>query len=150
MFDGRFSNTLDDKGRVAIPVRYREALSASGQDRIVVTRFKINNLPCLEAYDAHAWQELVNSVQSKAGAFGMSRAMFESVYIGEAQLCQPDKQGRILLPPTLRAHAQLSTEVVFVGVGNRFQLFDPAIREKQTEQFFAQLGDNPDMLNDVG
>ena len=51
MFDGRFSNTLDDKGRVAIPVRYREALSASGQDRIVVTRFKISGVPCLEAYE---------------------------------------------------------------------------------------------------
>ena len=151
MFGGRFSNTLDDKGRVAIPVKYREALAASGQDRIVVTRFKINGFPCLEAYDGNAWNDLVTSVQaSKAGAFGMSRAMFESVYIGEAQLCQPDKQGRILLPPTLRAHAQLTTEVVFVGVGNRFQLFDPAIREKQTEQFFEQLGENPDMLNDVG
>lgn len=150
MFDGRFSNTLDDKGRVAIPVKYREALSASGQDRIVVTRFKINGFPCLEAYDAKAWQELVSRVQSKAGSFGMSRAMFESVYIGEAQLCQPDKQGRILIPPVLRAHAQLTTEVVFVGVGEKFQIFDPAIREKQTEQFFTQLGENPDMLNDVG
>jgi MraZ protein len=149
MFDGRFSNTLDDKGRVAIPVRYREALSASGQDRIVVTRFKINGFPCLEAYDAHAWQELVSRVQSKAGSFGMSRAMFESVYIGEAQTCQPDKQGRILIPPTLRAHAQLTTEVVFVGVGAKFQIFDPAIREKQAEQFFEQLGEHPDMLNDV-
>ena len=150
MFDGRFSNTLDDKGRVAIPVRYREALSGSGQDRIVVTRFKIGGFPCLEAYDGHAWQELVSSVQSKAGAFGMSRAMFESVYIGEAQISQPDRQGRILIPPTLRAHAGLTTEVVFVGVGNRFQMFDPAIREQQTEQFYAQLGENPDMLHDVG
>jgi MraZ protein len=150
MFDGRFSNTLDDKGRVAIPVRYREALSASGQDRIVVTRFKISGVPCLEAYDAHAWQELVSSVQSKAGAFGMSRAMFESVYIGEAQVCQPDKQGRILIPPALRSHAALTEEVVFVGVGRKFQIFDPAQREKLTDQFFAELGENPDMLHDVG
>ena len=149
MFDGRFSNTLDDKGRVAIPSKYREALSASGQERIVVTRFKINGFPCLEAYDAHAWQELVTSVQSKAGAFGMSRAMFESVYIGEAVTCQPDRQGRLLIQPTLRAHASLDTEVVFVGVGRKFQMFDPAIREKQTEQFFAQLGEHPDMLDDM-
>jgi MraZ protein len=150
MFDGRFSNTLDDKGRVAIPVRYREALSASGQDRIVVTAFDISGVPCLEAYDSRAWQELVNNVQSKTGAFGMSRAIFESVYIGEAQTCAPDKQGRILIPPALRDYAALTDEVVFVGVGQKFQIFNPAERQKLTDQFRAMLRQNPDLFHDVG
>lgn len=150
MFEGRFSNTLDDKGRVAIPARYREALSATGQDRIVVTAFDIAGVPCLEAYDARAWQDLVVNVQSKGGAFAEDRALFESFYIGEAQHCQPDKQGRILIPPSLREYAALADEVVFVGVGRKFQIFSPSERQKVNEQFRAKLRQNPDRFHDVG
>lgn len=150
MFEGRFSNTLDDKGRVAIPARYRESLSASGQDRIVVTIFDISGAPCLEAYDARAWQDLVDNVQSKGGAFAQNRALFESVYIGEAQTCQPDKQGRILIPPSLREYAALKDEVVFVGVGKKFQIFSPVERQKLNDQFRAMLRQNPDLFHDVG
>src|SRR5689334_17421241 len=108
MFEGRFSNTLDDKGRVAIPARYREPLAASGQDRIVVTPHEIGGVKFLEAYDARAWQEFVVKTQSKEDAFSEARALFESFYIGEAQPCQLDKQGRILLPQSQRDHAALS------------------------------------------
>jgi len=150
MFQGRFSNTLDEKGRVAIPARYREALSGSGQDTLMVTAFEISGAPCLEAYDARSWQEMVVAIQSKAGAFGNDRALFESVYIGEAQPCQPDKQGRILLPQWLRDHAALKGEVVFIGVGRKFQMFDPAERQKITETFRTKLRQNPDAFHDVG
>src|SRR5258708_15874854 len=123
MLEGRFSSTCAEKGRVAIPAGYRAALSATGQDRIVATAFDISGVPCLEAYDARAWQDLVVNVQSKGGAFAQNRALFESVYIGEAQPCQPDKQGRILIPPSLREYAVLTDEVVFVGLGRQLQIF---------------------------
>ena len=80
----------------------------------------------------------------------MSRAIFESVYIGEAQTCAPDKQGRILIPPALRDYAALTDEVVFVGVGQKFQIFNPAERQKLTDQFRAMLRQNPDLFHDVG
>ncbi len=150
MFEGRFSNTLDDKGRVAIPAKYREALKATGQDKLMVTAFDISGVPYLEAYDARSWQELVDNIQSKAGAFGNDRALFESVYIGEAQPCYPDKQGRIHLPQWLRDHASLKGEVVFVGVGRKFQMFNPEERQKLTEQFRAKLRENPNAFHDVG
>jgi len=150
MFEGRSSNTLDGKGRVAIPVPHREALSSSGQDRIVVTVFFISGSPCLEAYDARTWQDLVVNLQAKDGAFAQDRAFFESVYIGEAQPCQPDKQGRILIPSSLREHAALTDEVVFVGVGRKFQMFNPIERQKLTDQFQATLRQNPELFNAVG
>jgi MraZ protein len=149
MFEGRFSNTLDDKGRVAIPARYREALAGSGQDKLMVTSFNISGVPCLEAYDTRAWQDLVVAIQARAGAFGNAKALFESVYIGEAQPCQPDKQGRILLPQWLRERARLTGEVVFIGVGRKFQMFDPTERQKVTEQFNEKLLQNPDAFSDV-
>lgn len=149
MFEGRFSNTLDDKGRVALPVRYREALSAAGQDRIVLTLWGISDINCLEGYDARGWQDLVVKLQSKGGAFAQNRALLESVYIGESQSCQPDKQGRILVPPSLREHAGLADEVVFVGVGVKFQIFSPAERKKVTDRFRAKLHENPELFNNV-
>lgn len=151
MFEGRFSNTLDDKGRVALPVRYREALSAAGQDRIVLTLWAINGVTCLEGYDARGWQDLVVGLQSsQGGAFGASRAFLETVYIGESQSCQPDKQGRILIPQVLREHARLTDEAVFVGVGRKFQIFDPAERKKLTDGFLSKLNENPELFKDVG
>lgn len=150
MFEGRFSNTLDDKGRVALPVKYREKLSAAGQDRIVLTLWAINGVPCLEGYDARAWQELVVDLQSKGGAFAANRSFLETVYIGESQSCQPDKQGRILIPQVLREHAALADEVVFVGVGRKFQIFNPAERKKLTDRFLGKLNENPELFNDVG
>jgi len=149
MFEGRFTNTLDDKGRVALPVRYREKLSADGQDRIVLTVWAINGVACLEGYDGRGWQELVVDLQSKGGAFGANRAFLETVYIGESQTCQPDKQGRILIPQALREHAALADEVVFVGVGRKFQIFNPAERKKLTDRFLSKLHENPELFNNV-
>lgn len=151
MFEGRYSNTLDDKGRVALPVKYREALSAAGQDRIVLTLWAINGVTCLEGYDARGWQDLVTGLQStKGGAFGASRAFLETVYIGESQSCQPDRQGRISIPQYLREHAHLTDEAVFVGVGGKFQIFNPAERRKLTDGFLTKLHENPELFKDVG
>jgi len=150
MFAGRFANKLDDKGRVALPAKYRDALAGAGQDRLMITAWDVEGSPCLEAYDALAWQAMVQRVQSKDGAFSQDRGLFESLYIGEAQPCQPDKQGRILLPQSLREYAQLTDEVIFVGVHNRFQLFNPIERQKLMDQYRVALRENRSRFNAVG
>lgn len=149
MFEGRFVNTLDDKGRVALPAKYREALSASGQEKIVVTSFDIGDVPCLMGYPAPAWRELVAKIQAKDGAFAHARTLFESVYIGDAQPCHPDKQGRILLPENLREHALLDGEVIFVGLIEKFQIFNPEQRKKVNEQYRTLKRENPNLFHDV-
>jgi MraZ protein len=149
MFEGRFTNKLDDKGRVALPAKYREALAASGQDKLMITAWDVEGSPCLEAYDARSWQDLVVRIQSKEGAFGEDRSLFETMYIGEAQPCQPDKQGRILLPQSLRDHAQLTDDVIFVGVHNRFQVFNPIERQKLMEQYRISLREKRNRFNAV-
>jgi MraZ protein len=150
MFQGSFSNTLDDKGRVAIPARFREFLTGANEERIVVTGFDVGPASCLEAYPGAAWDTMIRDLQSKTGAFAHIRLLFESVYIGNAQSCQLDKQGRILLPPSLRDYASLTHEVVFVGVGRKFQVFSPEARQKVVEAFRQQLHDNPNLFHDLG
>lgn len=146
MFLGNFSNTLDDKGRVAIPVKFREALAADGEERLVVTRFEVSEVPCLEAYSARAWQDLSAELQSKAGSFSEARLLFETAYIGGGQFLQPDKQGRVLLPQSLRGHAELEQDAVFVGVGKKFRIFSPRGHEKVLEAFRKTRRENPDVF----
>jgi MraZ protein len=150
MFLGSFSNTLDDKGRVAIPVKFREALAAADEDRLMITSFEVSGIPCLEGYSARSWQELTSDLASKIGAFSQNRILFESVYIGNVQACQPDTQGRILLPQSLRRYAELERDVAFVGVGRKFRIFSAQGHAKVVDAFRAMLRENPDMFRDLG
>ena len=150
MFQGSFSNSVDDKGRVAIPARFREALAAEGEERLMVTSFEVAGVPCLEAYPARVWHEFAADLQSKLGAFAQNRVLFESVYIGNVQLCQPDKQGRVLLPQFLRRYAELESELTFVGVGKKFRVFSAQGYEKVVQAFHTMMRESPDMFRDVG
>jgi transcriptional regulator MraZ len=148
MFSGNFSNTLDDKGRVAIPARLRGPTGAD--DRLVLTIFEVATVPCLEAYSAPDWQDFITDLQSKIGAFAQNRLLFESAYVGSSQTCQPDKQGRILLPLALRKYAELEQEVVFAGVGRKFRIFSAEGYAKVLAQYRSMLRDTPNLFHDLG
>jgi MraZ protein len=150
MFSGNFENTLDDKGRVPMPARFRDTLLATGDDKLVITIFEVATVPCLEAYSARGWQEFVTELQSKIGSFGQNRAVFESAYLGSAQQCQPDKQGRILLPQMQRKYAELETGIVFAGVGKKFRVFAAEGYEKVLTQYRSMLRDTPNLFHDLG
>lgn len=150
MFSGSFSNTLDEKGRVAIPARFRDTLLASGEEKLVLTIFEVAGVPCLEAYSARGWQEFINELQSKIGSFAQNRLLFESAYIGSSQPCQPDKQGRILLPLMHRKYAELDAELVFAGVGRKFRIFGAEGYDKVLAQYRSMLRDTPNLFHDLG
>ncbi|HZR79698.1 MAG TPA: division/cell wall cluster transcriptional repressor MraZ [Candidatus Binatia bacterium] len=150
MFSGSFSNTLDDKGRVAIPAKFRETLAPSGDVSLMVTIFEVANVPCLEAYSSRGWQEFIVELQSRIGQFAQNRLLFESAYIGSAQACQPDKQGRVLLPQSLRKFAELETDVVFAGVGKKFRIFSATGYAKVLDQYRSMLRENPNLFHDLG
>jgi MraZ protein len=150
MFTGSYSNTLDDKGRVAIPARFRETLLASGEDKLIVTIFEVATVPCLEAYSSRGWQDFITDLQSKIGSFTANRLLFESAYVGSAQPLQPDKQGRILLPQSLRRYAELEQDVAFAGVGKKFRIFGASGYEKVLAEYRSMLRDNPNLFHDLG
>ena len=150
MFQGSFRNTLDGKGRVAIPARFREALSGADEDRLMITHFQVSGVPCLEAYAPRAWQQLVDSLTEGQGAFSQSRMLFETVYVGGVQMCQPDKQGRILVPQDLRLRAELKSELMFLGVGPKFRIFEAEAWERVERAFHDVVLNNPDAFRDLG
>jgi len=126
MFRGRFEHTIDPKGRVSIPAKFRELLSEKYDDRIIITNFD----RCLVAYPYEEWR----SVEEKIGSLSMVKKevkAFQRFFISGATECPIDKLGRVLIPPTLRGYALLEKDVVFAGMGNLFELWS---RERWSEE----------------
>jgi len=147
MFRGHFQHTVDDKGRVAIPACFRGVLSGLQEDRLVVTKFRIRGRPCLDAYPLSAWRQLEAKILSK-NRFDPVVRQFRSAYVSAAQECLLDPQGRILVPPTLREHAELKRDVMFAGEIDIVRIWD-LDTWKQTAREDEEIFDNPQLLKDM-
>lgn len=144
MFNGRFDHAIDDKGRVSIPVRFREVLQRDGHDRLYITNFMVDSERCLELFPPSEWEKVVAKF---SGGRALDRAMqlFETFYIGGAHDVQVDRQGRILIPPKLRDFAKLDREVTFSAKHNRFELWDRATLDRVLASAEEQMRD-PEFL----
>jgi MraZ protein len=123
MFRGHFSHTVDDKGRVAIPARFREALAGLQAERLVVTKYGMREDKCLDVYPLPAWLQLEERLLAK-NRFDPQLASFRNYYVSGAHECQLDGQGRILIPQLLRDYASLGREVMFAGDIDKFRIWN--------------------------
>lgn len=148
MFSGRFDHSIDDKGRVSIPSRFRDALLRDGQERLIVTNEIFNREKCLSLYLPAHWDALIDKLKTKP-AFDPRVQAFQTFFVGGAFDVQVDRQGRILIPNRLRDFAGLGREVTFSALHDHFQLWDRGKLEavlKATEEqildpgFFEKLG----------
>jgi len=138
MFQGEFSNNMDEKGRVSIPAAFRDALKNCHADsNIVITRS--HNSPNLVAYPMREWKRL----QAQINAMGSSKQViaFRRAVIGSAQEYSPDRQGRVLLSPALRDCASLSRSVRFIGTGEIFEIWDSEAWSRQLDADLVLLQD---------
>lgn len=133
MFRGHYTHTVDDKGRVAIPARFRETLAGLQEERLVVTKFALHGQRCLDAYPLGAWQQLEAKLLEKK-RFDQAVARFRNYYVSGAHECGVDSQGRILLPQLLREYAGLRRDVMFAGDIDKFRIWD---KESWQEVFAA-------------
>jgi len=147
VFSGRFDHTIDEKGRVSIPVRFRDVLLREGHDRLYITNFVEDRQPCLEAYLPNQWDTVIAKFTDKP-MFDPAVQNFETFYVGGAHEIPVDKQGRILLPQKLRDFAKLDHEVTFSAKHNRFQIWDKAILEEKLKSFEEQMSD-PEFLKKI-
>ena len=151
MFRGTHLYSVDDKGRVAIPARFIKVLSGLQDEGLVVTRFKRRNRPCLDVYPLSVWQRFEEKIAAEK-RFNKKMAAFESWYVGAAQDVLPDAQGRMLIPPTLRKHAGIGREVMFVGATDKFHIWDKDVFEEVDHADEQELFDDPDssLLDELG
>lgn len=128
MFFGTFNHAIDAKGRTSLPVKFREALAAAGEPRIVLMQYP--HWRAIAALPQSVWNELVKKVMS---ASPLDARFQRNVlrFVSSAHEVDLDVHGRVLVPPALREWAGLAKEVVWVGMGPTIQLFDKATYEAQ-------------------
>jgi MraZ protein len=116
MFLGRFEHSVDNKGRVAVPARFRDKLSGE----LIITR---GNDRCLYLFTEEAWEPLAQKLNAlptgDSDARNMRRAIFSA-----AEPVELDKQGRIIIPDHLRQYASIDGNVAVIGVGNYIEIWD--------------------------
>jgi MraZ protein len=119
VFRGRYEHSMDAKGRTAVPVRYRDALSAGGDDKLVLTT---SLDACVVAYPMREWLAFEEKLSRKS-SFDRNVAMLRRIYLSGAVECEIDKHGRVLVPVTLRKHAGLDKDVLWAGMGRYAELW---------------------------
>lgn len=123
-FRGNFAHVIDDKGRVSVPARFREILLSQGRPALVLTH-SVHN-PCIDAFplvEYEAAEARFEDRMTRERFTAQQRNHFYNLVFGNAQECELDDQGRLLVPPKLRADFSLERDVVFSGAGSRFRLW---------------------------
>jgi MraZ protein len=143
MFRGSSFHTIDPKGRIIIPSRFREIIKSTGTDSVMVSRLD----GCLYAYTLDQWHDIETRIQALAEKSDNMRR-FRRVFIGGAFECACDKQERILIPQALRQYSQLDRDIVLVGVLDHFEIWS---REKWDQENMSMEGDmqKEDVRNEI-
>lgn len=133
MFQGAAALSLDAKGRLAIPSRHRDALTALSSGQLVITAHPHR---CLLVYPVPAWEPIRDKVLA-APSLEARSALLKRLLVGFARDEEMDGAGRVLIAPELRQFAQLDKQVWLVGQGNHFELWSDAGWQKQQEDMLA-------------
>jgi MraZ protein len=134
MFRGRYETIVDAKGRTSLPARFRDALTASDDNRMVLTTALE---PCLVAYPYSGWAEFEKKLSDRS-SFDPAVTQIKRLYVASAVECPVDSHGRILIPPVLREYAGISREVVWSGMVGFVEIWD----QQRWQEAFAQARDN--------
>ncbi len=133
MYFGETAINLDAKGRLAIPMRYREAIQEQCGGRLVLT-YSAFDSGALYLYPEQEWERVRDEVTGLS-TFNPGHRSLQRKLVGSASAVEPDGNGRIQLPQTLRQVAGLEKRVVLLGMGSRFEIWNETIlNQKRTEE----------------
>jgi len=145
MFIGRYQHTIDPKGRVRIPARYRTALAQYEGTLLVVPQDQ-----CLNVYPFAAWERVVGALNEQS-QFDERLRRVGRLWISRAREVELDGAGRILLPPDSRQQAGLVKDVTLVGLGREFfEIWDRKRFEEYERANGDELGGDFAWLSQVG
>ena len=145
MFSGWSSHSLDSKGRLAIPARFREVLKAGGDNRLVMTSLD----RCLVCYPRDQWSAITDKV-GRLSQLDPRVQAFRRYFISGAAECSFDGQGRVLIPQALREWAGLDGQVYLVGMQNNFEVWDKDRWYQERERIQSNFGDLSSFMADLG
>lgn len=136
MFMGEFFHNIDDKGRVIIPVKFREELGKE----FIITRGLDKSL---FAYPLTEWQQIEQKLKSLPFTRSDARKFTRFFFSGAVE-CELDKQGRVSIPNNLRNYAELLKECVLIGVSNRVEIWSKVLWEEyyqESEDSFNEIAE---------
>ncbi|HLR29572.1 MAG TPA: division/cell wall cluster transcriptional repressor MraZ [Paenalcaligenes sp.] len=135
MFQGSSALTLDAKGRMSIPTRYRDPLISEQEGRLTLTRHPDG---CLLLYPRSVWE----TKREQIAALPMSARAFQRLLLGSAHDVEMDSAGRILITAELRQAATLEREAMLLGMGGHFEIWHPTqLDERQKEDLAKSMTD---------
>lgn len=141
MLLGAFDHTLDDKNRLTLPAKFREAFL----DGVVVTRGLDG---CLYAFRRADWDRLVDTRLSSLDPLSPEGRRLQRHFFSGASEAELDKQGRVMIPAQLIEHAKLAKEVVVAGVNDRLEIWDRAAWRKELAEVEGSAEDVAERLAD--
>jgi MraZ protein len=147
-FRGVSNLSLDAKGRMVLPARYRERLAEICDSQLVVTID--TDQPCLLIYPLNEWERIEEKIEALP-SFNPTTRRIQRLLIGHATDVEIDSNGRTLLSNPLREYAQLDRKVVLIGQGKKFELWDAALWDLRMEEWLGAKGDAemPEALADL-
>lgn len=149
IFRGINNLTLDAKGRMAIPSRYRDRLMESCGGRLIVT---VDRDGCLLVYPLHEWEVIEEKIVALPSLNKQARSM-QRLLLGHATEAELDSQGRILLPTMLRDYAGLEKKCVLIGQGKKFEIWDEQLWNENQQTWLDEAdsgeGEIPSALENL-
>ena len=137
MFQGASSLNLDAKGRLSVPTRYRDVLSATAHGQLTITKHPYG---CLMLFPRPEWEKF----RERIGELPMSAQWWKRIFLGNAMDVELDSTGRVLVSPELREGAGIQRETVLLGMGRHFELWDKTTYDAQEAK--AMQGDMPEVF----
>lgn len=132
MFQGASSLSLDAKGRLSVPTRYRDVLAATAGGQLTITRHPHG---CLMVFPRPAWEQF----RERIAAMPLADQWVKRLFLGNAMDVDMDATGRVLVSPELRAAAGISRETLLLGMGSHFELWDRATHEAAEAKALAAM-----------
>jgi MraZ protein len=139
VFQGASSLSLDAKGRLSVPTRHRDVLSATAAGQLTITRHPHG---CLMLFPRSEWEKF----RERVAALPMTAHWWKRIFLGNAMDVDMDSTGRVLISPELRDATHITKDTILLGMGSHFELWDKSTYEAQEAQ--AMQGDMPDVLRD--
>lgn len=139
MFQGASLLVLDTKGRLSVPTRYRDVLSAIANCQLTITKHPHG---CLMIFPRNEWEKF----RDRIAALPMQAQWWKRIFLGNAMDVDMDATGRVLVSPELRAAAAISKDCILLGMGSYFELWDAATYAAQESEQIK--GDVPDVFQD--
>lgn len=139
MFQGASSLSLDAKGRLSVPTRHRDVLSALASGQLTITKHPHG---CLMVFPRPEWEKF----RDRINALPMSAQWWKRIFLGNAMDVDVDGSGRVLVSPELRSAANITKDAVLLGMGNYFELWDKGAYDSQEAQAMREA--MPDVFKD--